>query len=307
MKIRQLLVVIDPTQEAQPALQRAAWVARRNGAAIELLLCEHQSALEGGLLDGPRLQQARDALLEQRLTWLEKLAEPLRAEGLAVTCEARWGRPLYKMILARVDELKPDILFRNAYQHSLLQRLLFTSNSWQLIRKCPCPLWLTGSQAWEPKRLCAAVDPLHSADKPAALDHRLIDTARELAGTLQLEASYVHAYSPLPRTMVFDVELVADYDSYCRKYGEQHRQAFDRLLAEYEGAAGQGHLIEGLAEQAVPQFIEERGIDLLLMGAIARGHLDNALIGNTAERILEAVKCDLLVIKPQGFGSPGEA
>ncbi len=244
MKIRQLLVVIDPTQEAQPALQRAAWVARRNGAALELLLCEHQSALEGGLLDGPRLQHARDGLLEQRRAWLEQLAEPLRAEGLTVTCETRWGRPLYKMILARVGELKPDILFRNAYQHSLLQRLLFTSNSWQLIRKCPCPLWLAGAREWQPKRLCAAVDPLHSADKPAALDHQLLAISRELAESLQLQASYVHAYAPLPRTMVFDAELVADYDSYCRKYGEQHRQAFDRLLAGYPGAEGQGHLVE---------------------------------------------------------------
>ncbi len=282
MKIRQLLVVIDPTQEAQPALQRAAWVARRNGAALELLLCEHQSALEGGLLDGPRLQHARDGLLEQRRAWLEQLAEPLRAEGLTVTCEARWGRPLYKMILARVDELKPDILFRNAYQHSLLQRLLFTSNSWQLIRKCPCPLWLTGAREWQPQRLCAAVDPLHSADKPAALDHQLLAISRELAE-------------------------VADYDNYCRKYGEQHREAFDRLLAGYPGAEGQGHLIEGFAEQAVPRFVEEQNIDLLLMGAIARGHLDNALIGNTAERILEAVRCDLLVLKPQGFGSSERA
>ena len=142
MDIRQLLVVIDPTQETQPALRRAAWVARHSRAAIELLLCEHQSSLEGGLLDGPRLQQARDALLEQRMRWLEGMAEPLRAEGLTVTCETRWGRPQYKMILNRVAELKPDILFRNAYQHSLLQRLLFTSNSWQLIRQCPCPLWL---------------------------------------------------------------------------------------------------------------------------------------------------------------------
>lgn len=307
MNIRQLLVVIDPTQQAQPALQRAAWVARRNGAAVELLLCDYQSALEGGLLDGPRLQQARDGLLDQRRAWLEQLAEPLRAEGLTVTCEVRWGRPLYKMILARVAELKPDILFRNAYQHSLLQRLLFTSNSWQLIRKCPCPLWLTSGRDWQPQRLCAAVDPLHSADKPAALDHQLIEAAQELADTLHLQASYVHAYAPLPRTMVFDAQLVADYDNYCRQYGEHHRQAFERLLAGYPGAEANGHLIEGFPEQAVPQFVEEQNIDLLLMGAIARGQLDNALIGNTAERILESVHCDLLVVKPEGFGSRRQA
>ncbi|WP_414730889.1 universal stress protein [Vibrio vulnificus] len=35
-----------------------------------------------------------------------------------------------------------------------------------------------------------------------------------------------------------------------------------------------------------------------MMGAVARGHLDNALIGQTAERVLEEVECDLLVLKP---------
>src|SRR5690606_37733491 len=196
MKIRQLLVVIDPTQEAQPALQRAAWLARRNGAAIELLLCEHQSALEGGLLDGPRLQHARDALLEQRRAWLETLAEPLRAEGLNVTCEARWGRPLYRMILARAEELRPDILFRNAYQHSLLQRLLFTGNSPQLGRRRPAPLRLPDAREWESRRGRVGVDPLDSAAQPAALGHRRIEVARELAQPLQLAPSYVHAYMP---------------------------------------------------------------------------------------------------------------
>lgn len=39
------------------------------------------------------------------------------------------------------------------------------------------------------------------------------------------------------------------------------------------------------------------------MGAIARGHLDTALIGHTAERVLEAVDCDLLVIKPVASAS----
>ncbi|MFB8829524.1 universal stress protein [Azotobacter sp. CWF10] len=52
--------------------------------------------------------------------------------------------------------------------------------------------------------------------------------------------------------------------------------------------------------------MREWQIDLLLMGAVARGHLDNALIGNTAERVLEALECDLLVLKPQpGAGSAG--
>ena len=83
------------------------------------------------------------------------------------------------------------------------------------------------------------------------------------------------------------------------QHEERHRQAFDDLLAAYpEIAAERRHLLAGYAEQAIPDFVRANDIDLLLMGAVARGHLDNALIGQTAERVLEEVECDLLVLKP---------
>ena len=49
MELHQLLVVIDPTSgDSQPSLERAAWLAKRSNSAIELLLCEYNSALDGG-------------------------------------------------------------------------------------------------------------------------------------------------------------------------------------------------------------------------------------------------------------------
>ena len=55
MELNQLLVVIDPTSnDLQPSLERAVWVAKHANSAIELLLCEYTSALEGGyIFDGP--------------------------------------------------------------------------------------------------------------------------------------------------------------------------------------------------------------------------------------------------------------
>ena len=49
MEFHQLLVVIDPTSgDSQPSLERATWLAQRSNAAVELLLCEYNSALDGG-------------------------------------------------------------------------------------------------------------------------------------------------------------------------------------------------------------------------------------------------------------------
>lgn len=304
MEFQSLLVVIDPSQTEQPALQRAAWLARQTAAHLELLLCEHQASLDGHrLLDAATRDKARAALLQQRREWLERLAQPLREEGLTVACELRWGKPLHQQILNRVTELQPDLLFKAARNHGLWRRLFLSNSCWQLIRHSPVPLWLVHHGQWSGhNRLCAALDPLHSADKPAALDHRLIRASQQLAERLGLQPSYLHCYAPLPRSLLFDAELVADYEDYVQACAAEHRQAFDALLGQYPQAASQGRLLQGYAEELIPQFVREQHIDLLLMGAVSRGHLDTALIGNTAERILEEVDCDLLV-----FGSAAKS
>ena len=38
-EIKKILSVVDPTVEAQPAMNRAAWLARASGAELELLVC----------------------------------------------------------------------------------------------------------------------------------------------------------------------------------------------------------------------------------------------------------------------------
>ena len=300
MKLRQLLVVIDPSQPEQPALQRAQWLARVSGAKIELLLCEYNSALEHSLLfEQSTLASGRDALLQQLQAELESTAQPLREQGLEVSVQVRWGKLTEQLILQRVDELQPDIVFKSVHHHGPIKRLLFANSSWQLLRYCPAPLWLVQHHDWQTPHLCAALDPLHSADKPAALDLQLIAVSQLLSSTLEMPAHYVHCYPPLPPSLLFDSQLVNDYAHYQQLCEEQHRQAFEQLLNKAAVPASQASLLPGFAEQEIPRFVREHGIGLLLMGAISRGHLANALLGNTAERVLEAVECDVLVLKPK--------
>lgn len=307
MKLHQLLVVIDPSQDAQPALERATMLARKSGASMELLLCEFNATLDNGLwFDGSSLEKNRTSFLEHRRQWLEQLAAPLRSTGIDIALEVRWGKPLHRMILTRIAELKPDLVFKSARNQGLFKRLFLTNTCWQLIRHSSSPLWLVHHGEWQGRRLCAALDPLHSADKPANLDHRLIAAARELGEQLDLEAHYLHSYAPLPRTLVFDAELVADYEHYVERCATQHREAFEQLLSQYPIPLPNTHLLEGFAEEVIPRFVREQEIDLLMMGAVARGSLDTALIGNTAERVLEAVECDLLVLRAENEGSAEE-
>lgn len=301
MQLKQLLVVIDPTaKNSQPSLERAAWLASQTKAAVELLICDHNQALEDGFFsDKDAQKRARTALLAERLDWLETLAAPLREQGIEVTTKARWGKPLYAEILKHVEELKPDLLLRNATTHGTLHRLLFNNTSWQLIRFCPVPLWLVRDGAWNPKKIATALDPVHSADKPASLDHRLIKAANFLGEQLNMQTYFVHSYNPLPRSLVFEAELVVSYDSYLEGTEQRHKQAFSDLLKQHDIKNEQQYLLRGVTEEAIPKFVKNEHIDLLVMGAISRGNIENALIGNTAERVLESSECDLLVIKPE--------
>lgn len=309
MNIQHMLVVIDPTSEnQQPCLKRAEQLAAAfPGARLTLWLCDYTPALDGGMLfDTVKLEQARESLVKHHQQRLEKLAEPLRSKGISVDVIALWGKRLSRQMLAAVTELKPDLVLKTTHHHNAIKRLFLSNSDWELIRHCEKPVWLV-KRADDPiKHLCAAVDPLHEADKPAALDLKIIATTRSLAESLQGQLHLLHCYNPLPRTLVFDASVITDYDGYAEQVRDRHVQAFEGLAANNEVSPGAAHLLQGYPEEVIPDFIERQAVNLLVMGAVSRSRLDSALLGHTAERLLDDCPCDILVIKPEGFVDPSK-
>jgi universal stress protein E len=43
---------------------------------------------------------------------------------------------------------------------------------------------------------------------------------------------------------------------------------------------------------------------LVVLGTVGRQGISAALIGNTAEHVIDKLNCDVLAIKPDGFVSP---
>lgn len=297
MKLEKLLAVIDPSQTSHPALERAVWLAHKTGAKLHILAVEYNATLEGSLLETALQSAARATLLAERERKLNELLPTLQQQGLEVQFHVQWGKRLHETALQKIAELQPDLVLKSAAHNNLLRRLLLTDSCWQLMRHCPVPLWLVHHAEWLGRNLCTAVDPLHKDDKPALLDRHLIDTTQALCSALDLHADYVHCHAPLPHTLLNDVELLADYEQYINAENRQHQQAFNDLIHEHNISEECAHLLEGAPENVLPRFVHKHEIDLLVMGCIARGHLDNILIGHTAERLLEAVDCDLLVVK----------
>ncbi|MGI9245987.1 MAG: universal stress protein, partial [Steroidobacteraceae bacterium] len=98
--------------------------------------------------------------------------------------------------------------------------------------------------------------------------------------------------------MVPDISLTDLLDT-----ERQRMTAAIRALADAQGIPErQVRVLQGAAAELLPRLAETSHAAVLVMGGIARGRLKEAIIGSTAERVLDRLSCDVLVVKPADFG-----
>jgi len=302
-KRKTILVIIDPTSKAQPALQRARWLARTEKLAVELFVCEYDQALAGDrFFDTNALKKARAAHMDRLRKRLERLAEPLRAERLSVSVDVAWDRPLDAALLRKIERSRPWIVLKDTHYHPAIRRSIFSNTDWNLIRGSSVPLWLVKPHEDSAiKSVLAAVDPLHERDKPAKLDRQIVKTAKALADAAGASFRMVHAFDPAPLyaasadLMSFPLESVAVLVDALRK---RHVTALKKLAVRHRIETANTHLIDGEARDVLVGACKDFHADLVVIGAVARRALKRLALGSTAERVLDFLPCDLLILKP---------
>ena len=311
-KISRIMCVIDPTTGDQPAMSRAAWLAKSIGAELDLFICYYNEYLSGDrLFDSPSLEKARREVIGSHEKYLEKLAEPLRSSGLIVHTAAIWDHPLYEGIVRHADAVGAHMVFKDTHHHSALTRALLTNTDWNLIRTCPAPLWLVKPHEIADNPIfVAAIDPLNQHDKPAALDDEILVLSKMLAESSGGELHAFHSYDPriavATATANAYIPVSLPFDEIEKQMHEQHEKRFTEVTEFHGLDDNHAHLVAGLTHEELPEMAEKMNVDVIVMGAVARNHWKRLFIGATAERTLEHVPCDLLIIKPDWFQTPVE-
>jgi universal stress protein E len=304
-KLKSICVAIsDPFRTEQHAAIKAAAVAAKSGASLTLLntFWLPQPMPEVPVGDTKRLMAAA---IRQRKERLNALAKKLGRNVLKVRCEVRWDYPPHEAIVRYVLETKPDLLFADSHRHNRLVRLVLANTDWELIRNCPCPLWFVRSPKL-PKRLnlLVAVDPAHSRAKPARLDDYLLETARTVSDNLIGNLDVIHAYLQphkvvlAPAVGPISVPLAPEA---LRLNYERLKKSVDMLAEKYDVPLTSRHIKAGLPQDALIAATSRLKTDVLVMGAVSRSGLDRLFIGSTAERVIDHVVCDVLVVKPAGL------
>jgi universal stress protein E len=304
--IRQLLVIIDPYTTAQPCVNKAARLARSSGAEIELFICDNSPEARANRYVASELYEA--ALADRRArhdAQLELLAGPLRQQGLKVTTDVVFDDPLHQGIVEKVRALGPDIVIKDTHYHGPVRRAFFTHTDWHLIRECPVPLLLTKPAVWRAAvRIVAAVDPGHADDKPATLDRELLAATEQLSTYLRGDVRAVHVFDAIP-LFAMSVPAAAEASGlawadgqYVETLRRMHQRDLDALITEYPAFAGHTDFLEGPPATVLPDYVADRDVDVMVLGAVSRGALQRLLVGSTAERMLDRLPCDILILKP---------
>lgn len=310
--ISQIMCVIDPTTTAQPAMQRAAWLAGKTGAEIELFICYYNEYLSGErLFDSPSLEKARKEIISGHEKHLETLAEPLRNSGLVVKTTAVWDHPLYEGIVRHAATIGANVVLKDTHHHSAISRALLTNTDWNLIRSCAAPLWLVKPRDVPANPVfVAAIDPMHENDKPAALDDEILDLCKTLADATGAEVRAFHSYDPrmaiASATANAYIPVSIPFEELEQQVIADHKKRFAEVIEKHNIDSANAHLVAGLTHEELPKFCGNIDAAVVVMGAISRNRWKRLFIGATAERTLEHLPCDLLIVKPDWFRMPPE-
>lgn len=317
---KNILCVVDTKEDCAAALIRAISLAENNQADLTVVdVVDHFNAVVGTRIVGPNFVELDSKIATARAQALDALVEPHRATRPIKTKILSGTR--YLEIVREVSSAKHDLVVKISDKMAWLDRLV-GSDDMNLLRMCPCPVWLVKDEEKQPyKCILAAVDvddnyPPKELETRHALNLQILETAASLALSEFAALHIVHTWeAPGVRTMrgaslrIPESEITA----YIDQERNRHEACLDEVINRAVESLGRDraehiepgrHLIEGWARKEIPALAKQIAADVIVMGTVARTGIPGFIMGNTAETILNQIDCCVLAIKPSGFKTP---
>lgn len=300
--IKNILAVIDPTKDHQHSLDRAVALAQKTGAEITAFLSIYDFSYEmTTMLSREEREAMRDAVINDRNAWIHELLSEYDAP---ISSRVEWHNRPFESIINAVLEEGYDLVVKGTHQHDTFKSVIFTPTDWHLIRKCPAPVLLVKEKQWpEDGHILAAVNAVSDDDLHIELNDRIIKDAQFISKLANAKIHLVNAYPATPVNIA--IEIPEFNPSQYTEAVKKHHENSTYELAEKYGLTKEDCLVkEGLPEDVIPAVSKMHNTELVVIGSVGRTGLSAALIGNTAEHVIDNLDCDVLALKPDGYKSP---
>jgi nucleotide-binding universal stress UspA family protein len=286
--ITKILCPVDFFPASDAAVNYAAGLAENYAATIHLLHVVTPVPV-GAYEYAFDATEIMKSLEKRSMAEMKELVERTKKAGVAAEAELRVG-DVYEEIKAAIEEVKPDLIVMGTHGRRGVERWFMGSTTEKLLRHSPVPL-VTISAAGEKSfaaprfgRILVTTD--FSEGTPDALAY-----AFSVAQENESQVTLLH--------VVHDV--AADLSG---KYHESlingvRKQLDEMVPAEAKNWCNIVTRIEtGVPYRIILRTLENEKVDLLVMNIHGKGMLDRALLGSTAERVVRAASCPVMLIPP---------
>ncbi|MFC0308497.1 universal stress protein UspE [Gallibacterium trehalosifermentans] len=304
MYFNNILVVIDPENQKQAALERALHLIKQQNSSQPVTLTAFLSIYDLSYAvsvthSSTEREEMITAIIEDKKVWLAECLKEYDLQNIQVKTTIIWESNEAEAIEKEIVKHHHDLVVKFTRQEDDFSSLIFTPTDWQLLRKSSCPILMVKNGDWQhQRRILVAVNV--SDDEPYHDDFnkQLVGLSMSLAQSLDRgNIHLVSAYPTAPVGITLDLPefSVPDYGNSIRG---QHLINMKALRQHFAIDEDHTHVYEGLPEEVIPRVAQEIGAELVVLGTIGRTGLSAVLLGNTAEHVISHLNCNLLAIKP---------
>lgn len=306
-----ILVVIDPTTDEQKALKRAIDLASRiktSAPDLQINITAFFSIFDFSyemttILSSGERDTMRKMVIKEKQQWLDDIISVTNCP-INITSKVVWHNRPFEAIINQVIEHKYDLLVKGTHQHDKFKSVVFTPTDWHILRKCPCPVLLVKEHEWPQQgNILAALNVGSDEVEHLSLNTAITKQAKSIA---QLITANVHLVNSYPGTPVNIAIEIPEFDAseYNSAMQAHHKEAMSKHANSFDIPLSHTYVEEGLPEAVIEQAAIKIDAELVILGTIGRTGISAALIGNTAEHVIDQLNCDVLALKPDGYISP---
>ncbi|PCH52607.1 MAG: universal stress protein [Cellvibrionales bacterium] len=272
-KYENILVVVDPTREEQPALERALVSSQLDiHPKIHVFIGVDLASTENSA-ENPKLYKSAHELLE--------LLHPLDEKGVDYTTEICWAPQWHEAILRSAKNNKVDMIIVPDYSGEegtsrglggLRHRL--SDPKWGLLRNAIRPVLLVRPNTSRKRStILAAVKTQTVKTEYNTLNDKIISRGKWLASLYGADFHVVNAY---PDSLNFpdrgQLRRITDMDS------------------------SKVHVKLGNPEDVITETAHEIDADIVIIGTLARKGVLAAMRGNTSEKVIGKLTQDIFTL-----------
>jgi nucleotide-binding universal stress UspA family protein len=281
MTFDRLLLPTDLSDTAAEPVRHARLLAEHFGAALHVLYVATD------------VEQQRTA--EADVEAFARAHDLAGATPAVVTAEAPAPG-----IDAYAEEHAIDLIVMGSHGRRGLERLFLGSVTEEVLRKAACPVLTirTNLDATAQLPVDSVLAPLDLSD--ASL--QALPVARTFAAAYDARLDVLHVVEDIDLPAIYGEDIPNPLYEMFPEVQRRTRAEIDRALAAAPGpeVPTAVHFAQGHAADAIVDFAEDEGVDLIVLTRTGRRGLTRFLIGSATDGVVRTAPCPVLVVPVAG-------